>query len=221
MAIPVLAVIDNDAWALQTITQWLKAQPRQCTLAWATTSCAQAVHGCLYAKPDVDVLLVDMALGAMSGPNLCKTIRMHSPRPAVLGMTAFDPELFRDDLAAAGAQGIMDKQSIIPGLTSWLATLAEGGSIQPESFHDARTAHRILCASPQTPAAKDIRDNELSTREREVLALYAQGKTTDEVAGVMAVSRNTVYTFIDRASGKLGVRNRAEAIEKARWYGLL
>lgn len=37
----------------------------------------------------------------------------------------------------------------------------------------------------------------------------------------MAVARNTVYTFTDRASGKLGVRNRAEAIEKARWYGLL
>lgn len=129
---------------LQTITQWLKAQPRQCTLAWATTSCAQAVHGCLYGKPDVDVLLVDMALGAMSGPNLCKTIRMHSPRPAVLGMTAFDPELFRDDLIVAGAQGIMDKQSIIPGLMPWLATLAEGGSIQPETFHDAPTAHRIL-----------------------------------------------------------------------------
>ncbi|WP_180326286.1 helix-turn-helix transcriptional regulator [Bifidobacterium pseudolongum] len=218
MATPRLAVIDNDAWALQTIMQWLNTQPRMCTLAWGTTSCAQAVHDCLYAQPSVDILLVDMALGAMSGPGMCKLIRAQSSRPALLGMTALDVEIYREDLAAAGAQGIMDKKKIIPGLLSWIPTLTRGKSIQPDVFSDAVEAHQILRVSS---AEETVRHDALSARERETLSLYAKGKSTAEVSSIMDVARNTVYTFVGRAAEKLGARNRAEAIEKARWYGLL
>lgn len=218
MTMPILAVIDNDAWALRTIMQWLKTQPQMCTVAWGTTSCAQAVHDCLYAQPSVDVLLVDMALGSMSGPGLCKLIRRQSSRPAMLGMTALDPEIYREDLAMAGAQGIMSKKDVMHGLSLWIPTLVQGRSTEPDVFPDAKSAHQTLCGRlGMVPA----RDDALSAREREVLSLYAKGKSTKEVAGIMNITRNTVYAFVKRAAGKLGVHNRAEAIEKARWYGML
>ncbi|WP_165369665.1 helix-turn-helix transcriptional regulator [Bifidobacterium pseudolongum] len=216
MTTPILAVIDNDAWALRTIMQWLKTQPQMCTVAWGTTSCAQAVHDCLYAQPSVDVLLVDMALGSMSGPGLCKLIRRQSARPAMLGMTALDPENYREDLAMAGAQGIMNKKVVMHGLPLWIPTLVQGGSMEPGVFPDAASAHQALCGRLSI-----VSGDALSAREREVLSLYAKGKSTKEVAGIMNITRNTVYAFVKRAAAKLGVHNRGEAIEKARWYGML
>jgi DNA-binding CsgD family transcriptional regulator len=62
---------------------------------------------------------------------------------------------------------------------------------------------------------------QLSPREREVLEYITKGFSYEEIAGLMAVSRNTVLSFVRRMYAKLEVRSQLEAIHEARSQGLL
>lgn len=66
-----------------------------------------------------------------------------------------------------------------------------------------------------------IRSLGLTTRECEILALLASGKSNKEMARVLGISPNTVKTHIARVYEKLEVQRRIQAIEKARWLELI
>jgi ATP/maltotriose-dependent transcriptional regulator MalT len=61
----------------------------------------------------------------------------------------------------------------------------------------------------------------LSAREQEVLQFITKGFTSDEIAGLMSVSRHTIQTFVRRIYSKLQVKSKTEAIYEARSQGLL
>lgn len=80
----------------------------------------------------------------------------------------------------------------------------------------------------QPPAAEPFEPNEqalaylgVSPRERQVLALLAEGLSNDEIAGRLFVSPNTVKTHLARLYDKLGVARRTQAVAKARELGLI
>jgi DNA-binding CsgD family transcriptional regulator len=66
-----------------------------------------------------------------------------------------------------------------------------------------------------------IRSLGLSRRECEILALLASGQSNKELARTLGISPNTVKTHIARVFEKLEVDRRVQAIEKARWLGLI
>jgi len=81
----------------------------------------------------------------------------------------------------------------------------------------ARRAPAAAAATPETvPPGAD-----LSVREREVLALLAQGLSNKELARALSVSENTVKTHLANLYAKLRVRRRTEALAAARRLGLL
>ena len=66
-----------------------------------------------------------------------------------------------------------------------------------------------------------IRSLGLSPRECEILALLASGQSNKEMARTLSISPNTIKTHVARVYGKLEVARRVQAIEKARWLGLI
>jgi DNA-binding CsgD family transcriptional regulator len=82
----------------------------------------------------------------------------------------------------------------------------------------ASVRHRVPIAGPAGPGALV---EPLTERELEVLGLAASGLTTDEIADGLFVSRNTVKSHLRHAYGKLGVRNRAEAVAMALHSGAI
>lgn len=147
----------------------------------------------------VDVALVDLFLGSESGADLCEEIRSLSPETAVLlvsGAGKISPPAAK----AAGAAGFVSKDWRAADIAMAVRMVARGMTV----FEPSREA------AP----------SELSTREREVLALIAAGATNREIADRLYLSPHTVKDYTSSLYRKLDVRNRAEAARRAEQLGL-
>jgi DNA-binding NarL/FixJ family response regulator len=192
----VLVVDDHDVvhWGLRLL---LTEQPwvERCL---AAHDGAEALE--LTRRYDPHVALVDLFVGAESGAEICESIVAASPSTRVLfisGAGRIAPRVAK----AAGASGFISKD--------WGA-------------HDVATAVRMVglgmtVFTPQAerPAAQ------LSEREHEVLDLIAAGSTNKEIAERLYLSPHTVKEHTSTLYRKLGVRNRAEAVQRAQRLGLI
>jgi DNA-binding NarL/FixJ family response regulator len=146
------------------------------------------------------VALVDLFVGQESGPEICERLRAESPALSVLlisGAGRISPNAAR----AAGAAGFISKDWPASDIAAAVRMVAQG-----------RTVFRAHEA-PQGPPLTD--------REREVLEAIASGATNREIAGTLYLSPHTVKEHSSSLYRKLGVRNRAEAVQKAQRLGLL
>ena len=146
------------------------------------------------------VALVDLLLGGESGAEVCEEIREASPQTKVLlisGAGRISPTVAR----AAGASGFISKD--------WSAA-------------DVVKAVRMVSLGTEVFAtAPEAGSGALSDREHEVLELIAGGATNRETAASLHLSPHTVKDHTRAIYRKLGVRNRAEAVRRARDLQLL
>ena len=146
------------------------------------------------------VALVDLFVGQESGAEICERLRSISPQTNVLmisGAGRISPNAAR----AAGAAGFISKDWPAADIAGAVRMVGLGMTVfRP---HEA----------PQGPP--------LSDREREVLEAIASGATNREIAGRLYLSPHTVKEHTSTLYRKLGVRNRAEAVQKAQRLGLI
>jgi DNA-binding NarL/FixJ family response regulator len=145
------------------------------------------------------VALVDLFLGHESGADLCETIRAQSPETRVLlisGAGRISPQAAR----AAGASGFVSKDWGAHDVAMAVRMVGKG-----------MTVFAPRAEQPSTP---------LSEREREVLTHMAGGATNKEIAERLFLSPHTVKEHTSALYRKLGVRNRAEAVQRAERLGL-
>jgi two-component system response regulator DesR len=194
--IRVLVVDDHDVvhWGFRLL---LERQPwvERCA---AATSGSEALERAAKLKPHV--ALVDLFLGGESGAEVAEELREAHPELRVLlisGAGRISPAVAR----AAGASGFVTKD--------WGAA-------------DVVRAVRMVALGQEVfaPAPSENGD-ELTPREREVVAQIAQGKTNAEIAAALYLSPHTVKEHTSAIYRKLGVRNRAEAVKAAQRLGLI
>jgi DNA-binding NarL/FixJ family response regulator len=150
------------------------------------------------------VLLVDQRLPDGTGTELVRSLRQRGIGAPALLMTANRAAGFNELVRDVGAQGSVLKSGSVAELLDALRAVSEGGRVV-DTRHPARSADRAA----------------LSPREREVVALVAQGLTNRQIAERLDIGPETVKTLIGRAFAKLGVRRRAEAVAAAHDRGLL
>jgi two-component system response regulator DesR len=146
------------------------------------------------------VALVDLFIGEESGAEICERVREQSPATRVLlisGAGRISPSAAR----AAGASGFVPKE--------WPAQEIA------EAVHMVGRGMTVFREVDEPPA------NRLSDREQEVLELMASGATNREIAESLHLSPWTVKEYTGGLYRKLGVRNRAEAVQRAQRLGLL
>ncbi|WP_354640890.1 helix-turn-helix transcriptional regulator [Kitasatospora camelliae] len=122
-----------------------------------------------------------------------------------------------DAAFAAGVAGCLVKDTRIGGLAAAARAVASGHTVlSPELFGLYRDASRAGGGGPATapggpgPSGRGL--PALTDREHEVLALLAEGRSTAEAAALLNVSPATVKSHISHSLGKLGARNRLEAV---------
>jgi DNA-binding NarL/FixJ family response regulator len=145
------------------------------------------------------VALVDLFVGEESGAELCEAIRRDSPATRVLlisGAGWISPHAAK----AAGASGFVPKDWSADDVAMAVRMVGKG-----------MTMFAPREDQPATP---------LSNRERGVLALMASGATNKEIAERLYLSPHTVKEHTSALYRKLGVRNRAEAVQRAERLGL-
>ena len=170
-----------------------------------------------------DVVLMDIRMPGLDGIAACEQIAADASLAAVkvLVLTTFEDD---DNVVAAvraGASGFLGKGAAPRELLDAVRTVAVGDSLlSPKA---TRVVIEQLLAQP--PKLSTTGDSEaladLTDREREVVALVAQGLSNDEIAGRLVLSPLTVKTHVNRAMAKVRARDRAQLVVLAYRSGLV
>jgi DNA-binding NarL/FixJ family response regulator len=137
----------------------------------------------------------------------------------VLILTTFEIDEYVFEALRAGASGFLVKHTDPAELIRAVRVVAAGEALLSPSV--TRRLIGEFVSRPSRPGLTSPTMAELTDREREVLALVAQGLTNDEIAAELVVSPATARTHVSRAMVKLGARNRAQLVVFAYQSGLV
>jgi DNA-binding NarL/FixJ family response regulator len=169
----------------------------------------------LAAQRSPDLLLLDMRIpNSMPTHELCRQLRALLPRARIVIVTAFDRVGEIRDCMAAGADGCLLKDTAEVDLTAALRTIRAG-----EPVIDARIAQR-LARELFVENGGSTRIH-LTSRERDVLHLIAEGCSNRSISTRLQLSETTVKGYVSSLLEKLGVSSRLEALVRASDAGLI
>jgi DNA-binding NarL/FixJ family response regulator len=168
------------------------------------------------AKLLPDVVVMDLNMPGLNGVEATRQIVAANPDVAVLVLTMLDEDESVFAAMRAGARGYVVKGADTADVIRALESISHGDAV----FGPA-VASRVLSYLTRPLSARDpILFPELSEREREVLQLLARGLPNSQIAQTLVVSPKTVRNHVSNIFTKLQVRDRAEAIDRARNAGL-
>jgi DNA-binding NarL/FixJ family response regulator len=147
--------------------------------------------------PECDVVVLDLGLPGLSGANAVAHVRGRGP--AVLVVSAESSRSAVLDAMGAGASGYLTKSSEPEEIATAVRHVAGGGT-----YVSPTLAAYLLAADDATGA------DALTPREREILALVADGETDADIAEQLYISVRTVRSHLDRIRDKTGRRRRAD-----------
>ncbi|MBM3841454.1 MAG: response regulator transcription factor [Verrucomicrobia bacterium] len=152
-----------------------------------------------------DVILLDVRLPDRSGYEVSRQIQRMDGEPRVLILTSFADDNTVFEAIAAGADGYLLKEIDADGLVKAIEKVAAGQSILDPAV-TGRVLGRVKNLS-EPPSKIDI----LSTQERRVLALVAEGKTNKEIAVDLGLSDKTIKNYLSNVLDKLHLSRRSQA----------
>jgi DNA-binding NarL/FixJ family response regulator len=158
-------------------------------------------------RAEIDVVLMDLNLPTMSGVAATAAITGRPQPPAVLAVTMVDDDDTVVAALQAGARGYVLKGAPGEEIVAAIRTVASGGAV-----FGAGVAARVLAATaggrrPERPAMPD----ELTERERDVLAMLSEGASNAQIARALGLSLKTVQNYVSRILDKLQVADRTQA----------
>ena len=166
-----------------------------------------------------DVVLMDIRMPRVDGIEATQRILADNREsPRVLILTTFDLDEYVYAALKAGASGFLLKNAPPEQLVDGIYLVAAGEALLAPSV--ARRVIEEFVGQPRS-AGPPPELEDLTTREREVLALLAHGRTNDEIAGELVISRGTAKTHVARVLAKLGLRDRIQAVIFAYESGLV
>jgi DNA-binding NarL/FixJ family response regulator len=177
----------------------------------------EAVERARRLRPDV--VLMDLRMPRLDGVAATRELLAVAPDAKVLVVTTFEED---DDIFGslnAGASGFLLKRTRPEDLIAGIRTVAAGESLLSPSV--TRRVVDRMARQPIVGAAPDERIEELTPRERDVLALVARGLGNREIAAELVVEESTVKTHVKRILMKLGLRDRVQAVIYAYETGLI
>lgn len=196
------------------------------TRAWLCEIAREAFPGCILLEEGsvrgglsvaghtrFDLAMLDLGLPDGSGLDVLRRIKQEHPGTICVVTTVMGDDAWIVGALSAGANGYLLKDQPQDVLVRQLRQIADGVPALSPSI-----ARRIMDHFRLTgPAAPD---QDLTTRERDVLALIGRGMRNGEVARTLDLSENTVASYIKGIYRKLGISSRAEASWHAARLGL-
>ncbi len=148
-----------------------------------------------------DVILMDMMMPEMDGPEAIVLIKQENPAARILVLTSFGESKQISAAIQAGALGYLLKDSSPDDLLHAIRSVHRGSLVLTQDL-----ALKLMQAQP-TPTPLD----QLTERETDVLRLLAQGQSNQEIAKNLNISMTTVRSHVSNILMKLNVSNRTQA----------
>lgn len=159
-----------------------------------------------------DIVVLDISLPDLDGMEVARTLRKAQPKLAILALSIHEEPYFVQEMLRAGADGYVVKSAALGELVQAIRTVSQGSM-----YLSPVITRQAVGRSPAFLSGAAAR---LSAREREVLILIANGKTSAEIAARLAISAGTVEAHRRNIMTKLGLHTIAELTKYAVREGL-
>ncbi len=166
-------------------------------------------------QDDIDLAVLDITMPRLTGIQAAAELTARRPSLRLLMLSMHENEQFLFESLRAGASGFVLKTAADRDLVDACRATMAG---QPFLYAGALTA---LAREHEAEARNGAFVDPLTPRELEVLKLVAEGNTSDEIAGLLVISRKTVDHHRANMLEKLGMRDRVELTRYAIRRGLI
>ena len=160
-----------------------------------------------------DAVLMDVMMPRMNGFEAVRILRESYPALVIIALTMYEEADYVLKMANAGVNGYMHKDISVDKLVDAIKHMNEGISPPFYLAVGAETLREVIPAR--------MRGTELSSKEKEVLRLIAEGNSNKKIAGKLFLSDQTVKGYIRSIFRKLGAADRAQAVAIALKKGLV
>ena len=204
-----VVLVDDHTMVRRGLATFLKVFD-DLELAGEAASGEAAIELCGQVLPDV--ILMDLMMPGMDGATATRIIRQKYPKVQVIALTSFKEEQVVQSALQAGAIGYLLKDVSADELARAIHAAHSGrATLSPEA------AQALVNAANQPP----VPGQDLTERERVVLALMVEGLNNTQIAGRLVVSPSTIKTHVSHILSKLGVASRTEAVALAMRHRLV
>jgi DNA-binding NarL/FixJ family response regulator len=200
-----LLVVDDHEVVRQGLVALLERREAFQVVAEAGTV-AESIEQARRHQPDI--VIMDVRLPDGSGIEACRAIRAELPATRVVMLTSYPDEEAVLSAIVAGASGYLLKQIRGRDLVAALETVGRGGSLLDPAVTE-RVLERIRRIASGASESDEI--SQLTSQERKILLLVAEGKTNKEIASEIFLSDKTVKNYVSSILAKLNLERRAQA----------
>ena len=207
-------LVDDHAVVREGLRHLLGAQGDMTVIGEAADG-RQAVRGVLQFKPDV--VIMDISMAELNGIEATEQIRQTLPstRIVILSIHADAEHVFR--ALRAGANGYLLKEAAGQEVVEAVRAVHAGRRFLSQHIGEL-VLERYLEEHPDDSLNPLER---LTSREKEILQLVAEGKSSKEVAEILCLSTKTVETYRGRLMQKLKIRDLPSLVKFAIQHGLI
>lgn len=173
----------------------------------------------LYIKLRPDIVLMDIQMPIMNGVHAIKKIKEIDESAKIIILTTFDDDQYVFDGLKSGAMGYILKDISSEKLSDTIRTIYKGGALIEPSI--TKKILSEISKIEKAPKGDTFLLEELSSREKEILSLIAKGYTNQEIADKLFLSVGTIKNYVTNILQKMEVKDRTEAVIKAKDLGLI
>lgn len=216
MAVKIL-IVDDQSLFREGLRTLLSVQPDFEVVGEAANG-EEALKLAVQLRPSV--ILMDLRMPVMDGVTATRRLHEILPQSRVIVLTTFDDDENVFDGLRAGAVGYLLKDVSSEKLFEAIRAAERGEYFMLPSI-TAKVMTEFSRLSRMSPSPVEVLAEPLSPRETEILRLVATGASNRDIADTLVIAEGTVKNHLTNILGKLSVKDRMQAVMKAREYGLI